>query len=48
MLWWLRYILWEEYHRYCHTAYNSYTGHLVCLTDNSRFLYDDQPAARTT
>lgn len=46
MFWWLKYALWTEYHRFCHTAYNSYTGHMVCIDEGSTFLYDDHPAAR--
>jgi hypothetical protein len=45
MLWWLKYAIWSEYHRFCYVAYDSYSGYLVCLTDNKRFLYDDHPAA---
>ena len=47
MIWWLKYAIWNEYHRFCHTAYNSYTGHLVCIDEGSTFLYDKYADART-
>lgn len=45
MWWWIKYALWNEYHRHCDVFYNSKTGYLVCVTDDKEFLYDDHPAA---